>query len=83
MEIKELSFLENLSGNGNKTSAMDSVIGGNDDDSSYIYDLLDYFLAPLFKQEIEETEPEPEMDLEFAMTTSAPSAVGVPESPFK
>ena len=86
MEIKELSFLENLSGNDNKTSAMDSVIGGHDDDYSYIYDLLEDFFHPSFEKETEvtELESEPEIGLgSFSMATAAPSAIGVPESPFK
>lgn len=80
MEIKELSFLDNLSDNGKKNFAMDSVIGGHDDDYSYIYDFLDDFLHPFLEKEIE--VPEPEMDFGFSMTTSAPSRVGVPDFPF-
>ncbi len=68
MEIKELSFLENLSGNDNKTSVMNSVIGGYDDDYSYIYDFLDYFFHPFFEEEVDEV---------------ASAEIGVPKFPFE
>ncbi len=80
MEIKELDFLENLSGNDKKTSVINSVIGGHDDDSSYIYDLLDYFLAPIFEKEREETEPKPRS---VRRPRSASSLAGIPKSPFE
>ncbi len=83
MEIKELSFLENLSGNDNKTSVMDSVIGGHDDDYSYIYDLLEDFFHPFFEKETEVAEAEPEMVADIDTLSVASSFIGVPESPFE
>ncbi len=89
MEIKELSFLENLSDNGKKTSAMDSVIGGHRYGHSYGYDFHGYFSHPIFdklkdfdfgkiKIEVIKPEPEPVSDISIALNSQA----GIPDSPF-
>ncbi len=91
MEIKELSFLENLSGNDNKTSVMDSVIGGHSYhySHSYCYDFNSYFSHPLLdklkdfdlgKITIKVTKPEPEPVSSIAI--AANSQAGIPDSPF-
>lgn len=92
MEIKELSFLDNLSDNGKETSSKDSVIGGHSYDYSYDFD--GYFPHPLLDKlkdfdlgnitiEVTEPEPKPEMSLgSFSMATAAPSGAGVPGYPF-
>ena len=51
MEIKELSFMENLSDNDKGTSTKDSVVGGHSyhysHSYSYSYDFDSYFSHPL------------------------------------
>ncbi len=91
MEITELNFLENLSGNGNKTSAMDSTIGGHDD--NYSYDFDGYFSHPVVDKIIdfdlgeiimEVTQPEPEPKIESfheSSQSAAPGGTGVPRAP--
>ncbi len=88
MEIKELGFLENLSGNDNKTSAMDSVIGGHRYGHSYSYDFDSYFSHPVFDQlkdfdfgkEIEVTEVAVGR---FAVTSALIGVPDRPQFPFK
>ena len=88
MEIKELSFMENLSDNDKKTSTKDSVIGGHSYDYSYSSDYYDYSDHPFFEEiiidfdfgkiviEVPQAEPEPR----FAFAIG--SGAGVPDFPF-
>ena len=81
MEIKELSFMENLSDNGKEIYAKDTVVGGHS--YGYSYDFHSYFSHPLLdklknfdfgKITIEvikpkpkpKPEPEPELVITFA-----------------
>ncbi len=95
MEIKELSFLENLANNGNETSAKDSVIGGHSYDysHSYSYDFDSYFSHPVFDKlkdfdfgniviKVTKPKPEPEPEPEFDVAFSISSIAAVPDSPF-
>ena len=52
MEIKELSFMENLSDNDKQTFVRDSVIGGHSYDYSYSYssDYYGYSDHPFFQE---------------------------------
>ena len=82
MEIKELSFMENLSDNDKETSAKDSVTGGH----SYGYDLHGYFSHPLLDKlkdldfgniTIELIQPEPEPELEISSISTALTNTGL------
>ncbi len=93
MEIKELSFMENLSDNDKETSEKDSVIGGHSYgySHSYSYDFDSYFSHPVFDQlkdfdfgniTIEVIKPEPEPKPDFSVDFSISSIAARPDYPF-
>ncbi len=95
MEIKELSFMENLSGNDKETFVRDSVIGGHSYhySHSYSYDFHSYFSHPVFDQlkdfdfgkitiDVIKPEPKPKPEPEFDVAFSISSIAAVPDSPF-
>lgn len=90
MEIKELSFMENLSGNGKEAFARNGLVGGHSYSSSSDYD--SYSSHPFFEEiiidfdfgsivvEVPQAEPEPEPEL---VASSIHSGAGLPKFPPK
>ena len=70
MDIKELSFMQNLSDNGKEISAKDSIVGGDSYGYSHILEgiVIDFDFGSIV---IEVTEPEPEPEPEPTIRTFA------------